>query len=107
MNKSHIQQGDVLLRVVKSLPKGCVRLKHKTLALGEHTGHHHSFADDGDVALFEAPDKTVFAVNEGNRPAKLTHQEHKTITLQPGEVAEFGQVREYDWFQQMERAVRD
>lgn len=106
-NKDQIQQGDVLLCVVKALPAGCARLKTKMLAAGEHTGHHHSFDQNGGIALMEAPDKTVYAVNEGNRPETLTHQEHKIITLQPGEVAEFGQVREKDWFTDMVRPATD
>lgn len=107
MNKDQIQQGDVLLRIVKKLPDGCIRLKTKQLAAGEHTGHHHSFCNEGNVVLMEAPDKTVFAVNEGDTPETLTHQEHKAVTLQPGEIAEFGQVIEKDWFADMVRKVVD
>jgi hypothetical protein len=107
LNKDQIQQGDVLLRTVAALPKGCVRLKTKQLAAGEHTGHHHSFNHDSGIALMEAPDKTVFAVNEGTKPETLTHQEHNPVTIQPGEVAEFGQVIEKDWFTEMVRPVID
>lgn len=106
-NPDQIQQGDVLLQKVPALPRGCVRLKTKMLAAGEHTGHHHSFNQDGGVALMEAPDKTIYAVNEGSAPEVLTHQEHTIITLAPGEVAEFGQVREKDWFMDMVRTVQD
>lgn len=106
-NMHQIQQGDVLLRKVTALPKGCTRLKTKMLAAGEHTGHHHSFDQHGGVALMEAPDKTVYAVNEGEKTETLTHQEHKIVTLKPGEIAEFGQVREKDWFTDMVRVVRD
>lgn len=106
-NKDQIQQGDVLLRIVKKLPDGCVRLNTKRLATGEKTGHHHSFLDDSDVALMESPDHRMFVVNEGNEPETLLHQEHKPITLQPGEIAEFGQVIEKDWFKDMVRKVVD
>lgn len=104
-NTKQIQQGDVIFRVVSALPKGCKRLRTRTVALGEATGHHHTF-DDG-VALMEAPDKTVFAVNESDEPRTLTHQEHRPIILQPGQIAEFGQVREKDWFTEMVRTVVD
>jgi hypothetical protein len=109
MNKNNhqIQQGDVLLRIVPRLPKGCRRLNTKLLATGERTGHHHSFTEDSSVALMEAPDKTVYAVNEGDAPATLTHQEHGATVLQPGQIAEFGQVREKDWFTEMVRPVVD
>ena len=106
-NENHIQQGDVLLRIVNALPKGCKRIASRTLALGEQTGHHHSFDADGGVALMEAPDKRIFVVNEGDTPGTLTHQEHKKITLAPGQIAEFGQVIEKDWFSDMVRPVVD
>ncbi len=105
-NQNQIQQGDVLLRVVTVLPQGCKRLSHKILAHGE-SGNWHAFTPSSNVALMEAPDKTVFAVNEGDAPETLVHQEHKKVILQPGQVAEFGQVREYDWFSFMTRTVVD
>lgn len=104
-NSEHIQQGDVLFRRVAELPSGCKRLDKRTVALGEHTGHHHTF-DDG-VALMEAPDKRIFAVNETDEPKQLTHQEHNPVTVNPGDVYEFGQVREKNWFTEMVQAVRD
>jgi hypothetical protein len=106
LNENQIQQGDVLLRIVAALPTGCVRLKSKRLATGEKTGHHHSFAEDSGVVLMEAPDKTVYAVNEGDADT-LIHQEHGPVTLKPGQIADFGQVREKDWFSLMVRPVTD
>lgn len=105
-NKDQIQQGDVLLRRINSLPAKCKKLETLTLAHGEHTGHHHSFDGDSGVALMEAPDKRVYVVNSTMKPARLTHQEHKTVTVPPG-VYEFGQVREKNWFTEMVAAVRD
>jgi hypothetical protein len=107
MNKDQIQQGDVLLRIVAALPEGCKRLKTKQLPTGEHTGHHHSFEEDSDIALMEAPDGRIFAVNEGSETEKLVHQEHNVTTLQPGEIAEFGQVLEKNWFNDMVAPVVD
>lgn len=104
-NKDHIQQGDVLFRRVDKLPANCKRLDKRTVALGEHTGHHHTF-DDG-VALMESLDNRIFAVNESDSPVELTHQEHKPVTVLPGEAYEFGQVREKNWFTEMVAAVRD
>lgn len=106
-NKHQIQQGDVLAVIRPGLPPGCKRLDRKTVALGEHTGHHHSFLDDSAVALMEAPDGAIWGVNEGDKTEKLTHQEHNIVTLEPGQTCEFGQVDEYDWFLQMQRKVVD
>lgn len=109
MNKNidQIQQGDVLARVVAALPEGCKRLKTKTVALGEHTGHHHSFSDDSGIALMEAPNGIRFAVNEGVKAEPLGHQEHNRVVLEPGQIAELGAVREKDWFNDMVRPVVD
>lgn len=102
-----IQQGDVLLRRVAALPADCKKLKTKTVAEGEATGHHHTLdLEHPDVCLMSAPDGRVFVVNGGEADAVLTHQEHKPVAIPPG-VFEFGQVREKDWFQDMVRAVRD
>ena len=105
-NPKQIQQGDTLFfNRVDKLPAGCKRRKDRTVALGEHTGHHHTF-DEG-VAVYDAPDGRVFVVNETDAPKALTHQEHKPTVHAPGVPYEFGQVREKDWFQDMVRAVRD
>lgn len=105
-NPNMIQQGDVLLfSRTNKLPAGCKRRESRTIALGEHTGHHHTF-DEG-VAVLDAPDGRVFVVNETDKPVELTHQEHKPIVAMPGVPYEFGAVREKDWFQDMVRPVMD
>ena len=109
-NKNHIQQGDVLVSLVSELPAGCRRIKRDArgvvLAEGEHTGHFHG-SQDGGLALMEAPDGRKFLVNEGEKEATVTHQEHKPIVIPAGSVAELGIVREYDWFSRMVRPVMD
>lgn len=105
-NEKQIQQGDTLFfnRVAK-LPVGCVKRKSRTIALGEATGHHHTF-DEGVVVL-DAPDGRVFVLNESNNPKTLTHQEHNQTIFAPDVPYEFGQVREKDWFTEMVRPVVD
>jgi len=106
MNQKQIQQGDTLFfSRTEKLPSGCKRRKNRTVALGEATGHHHTF-DEG-VAILDAPDGRVFVINETNEPKTLTHQEHDKTVFAPGVPYEFGQVREKDWFQDMVRTVRD
>ena len=45
MNKNQLQQGDVILEAVDSLPQGIVEVPSEmrglVLARGEHTGHAH------------------------------------------------------------------
>jgi hypothetical protein len=70
------------------------RLPHTRLAVGEATGHHHSAAGP-DVALYEtAPDTLYLSAPSG---AEVTHPEHRTVTLPPGEYDRLI-VREYDHF---------
>lgn len=79
------------------------KLGHRKLALGEVTGHFH-FAESesatlwdvgGGVLVLDAPDGT-----------DVTHQEHKTISLPPGQY-ERRIVREYDHFMEESLEVRD
>lgn len=110
-NKNQIQQGDVMLAVVKTLPANCKRIKASdprgvVLAEGEHTGHYHG-CGDGGLALMEAPSGECFVVNESGEPRSFVHQEHKPVTIPAHSIAQIGIVREKDWFQDMIRNVID
>jgi hypothetical protein len=107
-NKKQLQQGDVILRRVTSIPADCKQIKDPrgaVLAEGEHTGHYHG-ASHG-LELFEAPDKRRYVINVTNYPIEVRHQEHKPIKINPGETFLFGQVMEKDWFSEMVRPVID
>ena len=103
------QQGDVLLKKVTELPKGVKEIKSDkrgvVLAEGETTGHYHGISEDG-VALLECPKGKRYVKNSNSHSVNLTHQEHKPITVDPG-IWEIRIVREYDYFQEMERKVVD
>lgn len=78
------------------------KLDHRKLALGEVTGHYHqsesptsSLWDVGGTMVLDAPDGT-----------DITHQEHKTISLPPGQYDRHI-VREWDHFAEEAREVRD
>ena len=83
------RQGDVLLVEVATIPGGCKK-KDLTIAYGEVTGHHHTF-DSGECLVSSTGQQYVQLEN----PANLTHQEHDTITFQPGKDKVVLQ-REYD-----------
>jgi hypothetical protein len=103
---NQIQQGDVLLKRVDSLPKGAKAAKKDprgvVLAEGEVTGHYHGIAVKG-AALFEHEGKRYL---NAAKPVDLTHQEHNTITIPPG-VYEIGGVQEFDYLAQISRPVVD
>lgn len=99
------QQGDVVGRKLESLPDGEQKLvsrKRLVLAEGEHTGHSHTIEDD-DAELIQIGERMLLKLT---KQATVTHQEHGPITMEPG-IWEIGRVKEYDWFQKMERQVMD
>lgn len=104
-NTRQIQQGDCLFNPITAIPSNCKRRNNRTIALGEATGHHHTFNEG--VSVMDAPDGRVYVINETDKPVTLTHQEHKPTVFAPGAAYEFGQVREKDWFSEMVRPVID
>ncbi len=73
-------------------------IKSRTLAEGETTGHAHRVK----VQVMERGDGV--RVFEG--ATDVVHEEHKIITL-PARKWNSDIVREYDYFAEMERQVRD
>lgn len=82
------RQGDVMIQGPIDRPAGLVELKttgRAILALGEATGHHHSFAPGTATLLAPAKDAPECThVEIAAALAELEHQEHATITLEPG-----------------------
>lgn len=78
------RQGDVLLTRVPRAPVGTPVAPvngHHVLAYGEATGHHHSIPAAGGTLTRDAEGVTYLSVDE---LVGLTHQEHATITVEPG-----------------------
>ena len=98
------QQGDVLL-FTAPIPEGVRAAMRIVLAEGEATGHAHRLAEATDGLLYEAADGTPY-LRVGARGATITHEEHRAITVPPGEYR-VGRVQEYDHFAAEARAVRD
>jgi len=73
---------------------------NRVLAEGEVTNHAHR-ADVGEVV--EAGGKRIFRTE---KPAEVTHEEHKTVKVPPGE-HRVERVREYDHFAEEAREVKD
>jgi hypothetical protein len=87
------------------IPTTAKRVSLRPVALGEVTGHHHSFmsnvaeVDAADlVEMYEGEDgKTYVRVlgEEGN--VSLVHQEHKAHVVAPGEYSVTIQQENTDW----------
>lgn len=100
-----IQHGDVLLERVKRLPKGATqreRGERLIIMEGEATGHHHA-VEDKTSTIWEIGGQLYLEVLE---PTTIVHEEHKPLPIPEG-IYRIGQVKEYDYFQEMERRVVD
>lgn len=100
----HVQQGDVVLRKLDSIPPGqqtSISKLRCVLAHGE-SGHSHVIEDD-EAELIRIGERILLKLE---RSAVVKHEEHGPITLEPG-IWEVGRVKEYDWFSKMERQVMD
>lgn len=90
-----VRQGDVLLQRVAELPKGATKKSWRkegriVLAYGEVTGHAHAL----ELAYSKMYEWQGDRLIECAAGAKLEHEEHATITLEPG-VYKVIQQREY------------
>lgn len=74
-----LRHGDVIIEKVDSIPEATLLKGRKELAFGEVTGHAHR-VDVGE--LFETKDGQLYLKVE--KLARLSHEEHKTLTLNPG-----------------------
>ena len=104
-------QGDVSLFPVESIPEDLKSVKREggriVLREGEVTGHAH---------VIDAPGAEMFVQDDLNEMAdrflrvetevELTHEEHGTIVVPPGDYIVRGQ-REYDPFAQTAMMVGD
>ncbi len=92
------RQGDVLIRQIKSMPKGVKDVTPNdriVLAHGEVTGHAHAIAP-GEAREFSLADAAGVVRRFLNvvKSAVVRHEEHAAIPLPPG-VYEIVQQREY------------
>jgi hypothetical protein len=96
------QQGDVTIRPAV-IPTGGTD-RGRVLAYGEVTGHCHQLTEASDGLLVEVEGVLFLRVGAGG--AEIVHEEHKPITVPPGEYV-VGRVQEYDHFSEEARQVRD
>ena len=101
------QQGDVIIERIEELPAGVKATQAKprgfVLAEGEHTGHAHVI---DRLAGIEFVEKDGLFYIKNDKPATVTHEEHKPITFPAGLWRVRG-VKEYDHFAEEARKVQD
>ena len=96
----YYRQGDVCIIPIDKMPAGLTPVARDNgrviLAYGEVTGHAHALVER-EVDLFAPGEASIMAekfLRIGGGGAALTHEEHATIMLPPGEY-EVRQQREY------------
>jgi hypothetical protein len=90
--KAMFRQGDLLFTEVSEIPSENKRDDSKIIAQGEATGHHHRLRNGkGRLLLWAAG----IAYIKNTYKAFIDHEEHKTITLPPGQWQVIRQ-REYE-----------
>jgi hypothetical protein len=88
VNPTIYRQGDVLLIRVDEIPKQAKLRKADSrragfvLAEGEVTGHHHVL-EGPRVQVLDVAQEVFARIMEA--PATVTHPEHATVTIPPGE----------------------
>jgi hypothetical protein len=103
MSLPNLQQGDVILRGIASLPaKAKAKPGRAIVAYGEVTGHMHEVIGSG-VEVYELNGTIYVSAPAGGT---IRHEEHRPITLPPGNY-EIGIVKEYDHFMEEARNVAD
>jgi len=99
---TYLQNGDILIKKVASIPKEAKKIKTNIVMEGEHTGHAHRL-EGGGFTLYVVEDNKYLEV-EGR--VTIRHEEHLPIEIPPGRY-KIDRVREYDHFEEEARAVRD
>ena len=101
----NIQQGDVNLEPVSSIPVNAKKVGRKprgyVLAEGETTGHAHVIEDE--VELYEI-DGVLYMKNPSD--VDLVHEEHNTVEI-PSGTWKVTPTYEYNYYEQMDRKLRD
>ena len=105
------RHGDGLLEAIDRLPSGLKVAPTNILLVGEATGHNHRISGNATSYQILVPEEVksedrYTAYLQVNEPVQLTHEEHKSINLDPGV---YGLVKEeeYDYISKQLKQVRD
>lgn len=78
------RHGDVLIKEIDKLPSNLAKKKDTIVAYGEATGHNHKLVELelGTLEVYQSKDGKIYFT--ATQPVNISHQEHKTITIEPG-----------------------
>lgn len=103
-----LRHGDLPIHPVEKLPEGKLVTHNGSfvLAEGETTGHCHRITvEDHNQLMIYDMGNGLYAVDLRTN-ATLTHEEHKTIVLEPAQYV-VGREQEHDWFANATKRVID
>jgi hypothetical protein len=106
---NQIQQGDVLLQEISSIPSGAKQMPAENrliLARGEKTGHSHVINSNQARLWTLTRDGATELYLEVKAPVTIVHDEHKPLPIPKG-IYRVGRVKEYDYFSEMEKQIED
>lgn len=102
-----LRHGDVSLHPTDKIPEGATEIKTEMRHVIQHgeTGHKHVITKERetDIEMFEKDGEVYIKVN---RAVPLSHEEHRTLTVEPGIYIKKIE-REYDPFEKQLRKVID
>lgn len=110
----YLQQGDVLI-FKEPIPETAIEDIRDPVIMHGESGHKHKLEDEG-FGVIQSPKTKKYEIKRDPKsniiylkifhPTDLVHEEHKTITLPPGDYR-IGQVREKGFFSDMIAPVVD
>lgn len=98
-----MNQGDIHIWAIESIPEGAKQIESRVVREGEVTGHAHRIAGEA-VKVYDFHGR-IMAVVSGEG-VSLVHEEHGAIALKPG-IHEFGPTYEYDYDTAEQRTLND
>lgn len=101
--EQYFRHGDLLLKPIAEIPEDAAKVNTNVLAEGEATGHHHTLS--GQCQVYAKGDTKFFSVST-KEGAKLSHQEHKQISIPEGNYAVLNE-REFEPFTEELKKVMD
>lgn len=100
------RHGDVGLHPIDILPSEARLIKETnsyTAALGEATGHSHIISSEMPIAVYEMPDGVRYL--EIKKEARISHEEHKALTILPGVFRIGGEIEEDPYTEEMKKVI--
>ena len=99
-----MRQGDTLYIKIKAVPKTAKKSENNTIALGEVTGHHHTF--QGQLQIFREPKLSMCRTGQYAEieNAKIVHQEHAELEFKK-QIVEIRRQRELSLLSEVQKVM--